>query len=384
MEVIELEDHIRTLATLEEDVSPVISCYLNLSGGPAGCREPLNVRLQTLRKLFPARQAAAFDEAAERIRAYLNESIAPRSQGVAAFSRGGANPFWLALQFEVPLPTWIAAGSTPNIYHLVELKDNYDRFAILLTTETSVRIIGVNLGSVTEQVWQARPDLRRRAGKDWSRDHFQDHRRERTRQFVHDQVHLLDRAVSAGGYGHIILAGNARMIAAVRKELPKRLAAMLVDAVPAAATDPVSDIVASTLLSFLEHEEMESQAVAETLIAQIRTHGLAVAGSRPTLEAIRVGQADVLVLAADYDPGQGWECRNCARLELELPPPRNCPSCGAPGIREFDIRGEMVRLAGRQDVPCEVVEHNDALMSLGGAGCLLRYQAPANYWRSAA
>ncbi|MBS1854246.1 MAG: hypothetical protein JST11_02690 [Acidobacteria bacterium] len=384
MEVIELENHLRTLATLEENDSPVISCYLDLSNGLAGCRGLLSIRLLTLRKLLPQHQTEDFDQAAARIHAYLGAPLPPRTRGLALFSRGGALPFWLALEFEVALPTWISAGSSPNIYHLVELKDNYDRYAILLMTETSARIIGVNLGSVTEQLWRARPELRPRVGHDWSRDHFQNHRRERTRQFLHDQIRILDRVVSAGGYGHIILAGNSRMIAAVRKEMPKRLAAMLVDAVPAAATDQVNDIVSSTLLSFLEHEEMESQALAEKLITQIRTHGLAVAGTRATLEAIRVGQADILVLVKSYDPGAGWECRNCGKLELELPPPAACPACHAPHIREFDIRGELVRLAERHQVICEVVEHNDILMSLGGVGCLLRYYAPANYWSSAA
>jgi len=37
-----------------------------------------------------------------------------------------------------------------------------------------------------------------------------------------------------------------------------------------------------------------------------------------------------------------------------------------------DIKEEMLRLAGQQERLVEVVEHSDALMSLGGVGCLLR------------
>ena len=383
MEVKELEEHIRALATVDETESPLISCYIDLSGKAIG-REELDARLQLLRKSLAVGSAVAFDEAANRIKRCLEGVIPPRTRGMALFARGGESPFWRALHFEIPLPNWIAVGSTPNIYHLVELKDNYDRYVILLTTETSARIIGVNLGSVTANLWRSRPELRRRIGHEWTRDHYQDHRRERTKQFLHDQIRSLDQLISAGGYAHLILAGNARMISAVRKELPKRLAEKLVDSVPAASTDHVSDIVASTLQAFLEHEELESQALAETLITQIRTHGLAVAGARASMDAIRAGQGDYLVLVKGFDPGQGWECRDCGKMELELPLPNVCPGCSSGRFREFDIRGELVRLAEQHRVGVEIVEHNDVLMNLGGVGCLVRYLAPANYLYPAA
>jgi hypothetical protein len=140
-------------------------------------------------------------------------AIAPRTRGLVAFARAGQNPFWLELQFEVPLPTWITMGSTPNIYHLVELKDNYDRYVVLLTTEASARIMSMNLRSITANLWQSRPELCRRARHEWSRDHFQDHRREYTKRFINEQIRTLDGLISAAGYGHLILAGNPRMIA---------------------------------------------------------------------------------------------------------------------------------------------------------------------------
>jgi protein required for attachment to host cells len=384
VEVTKLEEHIRTLATVEGTDSPLISCYLDLRNGTAGYRDELKNRIQLLRKALPFECLPEFEHAVSLIEAFLNESILPRTQGVAAFARGGRSPFWLPLQFEVPLPNWIAAGSTPNIYHLVELKDNYDRYVILLTTETSARIIGVNLGSVTAQLWNARPDLRRRAGHEWTREHYQDHRRERTKQFIQLQIQSLDRVISAGGYGHLILAGNPRMVSAVRRTLPKKLAAKLIDSVPACPSDRVSDIVASTLEAFLEHEEQDSQALAEKLIGQIRTHGLAVAGTRASMGALKAGQADYLVVVKSYEPGKGWECRACGATEIESPLPLRCPVCQAGRPGEFDVRGEMVRLAELQQVGIEVVDHNDVLMSLGGVGCLLRYRSPENYFASAA
>ena len=379
-----LEEHVWTLATIAETDSPLISCYLDLRNGPSGYRDDLDMRFQILRRSLPPRSVEDFNQAAARIEAHLDGGVSPRTQGVAAFARGGEKPFWLFLEFEVPLPISIAAGPTPNIYHLIELKDNYDRYVILLTTEASARIIGVNLGSATEQLWNSRPDLRRRIGNEWTKEHFQDHRRERTRRFLHDQIRNLEKVISTGGYGHLILAGNARMIAAVRKALPKRLAARIVDSVPACPSNHVSEIVASTLQAFLEHEEQESQALAERLITQIHTHGLAVAGTRPSMDAIKSGRGDFLVIVKSYDPGMGWECRGCGKMDLELPPPTICPSCRTGRPRQFEIREELVRLAQQQRVGVEVVERSEVLMNLGGVGCLLRYLAPASYLSPAA
>ena len=118
------------------------------------------------------RVVTAIGELTYEIQDYVIGRIEPRTRGMAAFARTGRDLFWLALQFEVPLPTWITIGSTPNIYHLVELKDNYDRYVVLLTTEASARIMSVNLRLITSQLWQSRPELRRHAGHDRSRDHF--------------------------------------------------------------------------------------------------------------------------------------------------------------------------------------------------------------------
>jgi rubrerythrin len=368
----ELEEHIRTLAALEESDAHVISCYLNVGRGRFGFRWMLDERVQLLRKSLSVHALGQFEEALGKIEAFLSDGFSIRTRGIAVFARAGRQPFFLALRFDVPSPNWIAVGSTPNIYHLMELTNNYERYAILLVTETSARIIGVNLGALKESVWKTQ----RRVGTEWAKEHSQDHRRERTNQFIYDQVRSLERLLSEGGYGHLILAGNARIIAAVRRALPKRLTARLADVAPASTSDRVSDVITSTLQSFVEHEEVESHAIVEELITQIHTQGLAVAGTRATMQAFQAGQPDYLVVGRDYDPGLGWECHRCGRVETESPQPDACPECRNRHLRQFETRGELVRLAGQVGCGVEVVEHSDALVNLGGVGCLLRFLAP--------
>jgi peptide subunit release factor 1 (eRF1) len=97
------------------------------------------------------------------------------------------------------------------------------------------------------------------------------------------------------------------------------------------------------------------------------------------MTALRAEQVDVLVLAKDYQPGEGWGCFACGRTQLEPKSPEACPTCQSDRLRQFDIKEEMVRLAEQLACGVEVVDHSDPLMQLGGAGCLLRYAAATNY-----
>ena len=241
-------------------------------------------------------------------------------------SRAGEQPFFLPLQFQVPLPNWIALDSTPNIYHLVELKDTYHRYVVMIVTEESMRILQVNLGAITAQMWEQRPELRERVGREWTKTHYQRHRQERTRRFLKDAVNVLDQLMSAGGYTHLILAGQPPMTSQVQKNLPRHLQKQLIDIVPASGATRLSDVVEATLSSFVEAEEQESRTTVANLVHQLRTGGLAVVGTGPSLRALYRGRVDVLVLSKDYEPGPGWSCDNCGHLGVESEMPSRAPT----------------------------------------------------------
>ena len=279
----------------------------------------------------------------------------------------------------MPLPSWIAVNSTPNIYHLVELKDTYHRYVLVLVNEHNTRILEVQLGSVTEAVWSKRPELRERVGRCWTREHYQSHRRERSNQYANEIARFVDLVMSKGGYGHLILAGTPKMTALLRQALPKRLASKLIDVVPASANDRTNDVVKATLASFIEAEQQESLAAVERLQKEICSHGLAVAGARGSLQALKSRQVDSLVVATEYEPEPAWMCSGCGMAEVQRPRPAVCPACGCSKIRELDVREELVRLAELAGCGVEIVHDSGILMSLGGVGCLLRFLTPDAY-----
>jgi peptide subunit release factor 1 (eRF1) len=379
-----LQKHVLTLATIEETAAPMVSCYLNLEAGLGAAMRVLDERVRLVRKALPAPKRDAFEQALRRINSRLAAGFRAESLGAAVFSRGGDQEFFLDLEFRVPLPNWVAVNSTPNIYHLVELKDTYHRYVLVLVNERSTRILEVHLGSVTETAWTKRPELGERTGRGLGRAHYQSHRPERNHQFANEVVRFVDEVMSTRGYGHLILAGTPRMTALIREALPKRLTSKLINVVPASANERTSDVVAATLESFVEEEHQESLAAVEKLQQEICSHGLAVAGSRASLQALKGRQVDLLVMATEYAPDPAWICTACGEAAVQQPRPAACPNCGCPRTRELDVKEELVRLAELEGCGVEIVHDSEMLMRLGGVGCLLRFLSPDAYGRAVA
>lgn len=379
MELKNLQKHVRTLATLPETDAPVISCYLTVHAGRIKDRNALDGQIRPLVGGLIGKARKDFEDALEPIGQYLAEELLTEAEGAAIFSRAGGAPFFLPLQFRVPLPNWMAVDTTPNVFHLVELKDTYHRYVVMISTEESVRICQVNLGAVTEQLWTQRPELRKRVGREWTKEHYQNHRRDRTQRFLKEKIKILEQVMSAGGYTHLVLAGHPTITGRVRSELPKHLAEKLIDEVATSVRTPVSDVVKTTLTSFIEQEERESRAAAEEIERQIRIGGLAVSGTEDSLQALRRDQVDTLVMAKSYSPNPGWTCTACGFMDSQSHRPDACPQCAVTALHDLDIRETLVKLAEQQDCTVEVVNQSESLMRFGGVGCLLRYRLPENY-----
>ena len=369
----ELKQQITVLASVGASDAPFISCYLNLENGQTGWRDVLDERARILRRILKGDDLADLEEALGKIEAWLSDELLPEAKGAAIFARGTCGgSFMLPMQFDAPLPNWIAVYPTPNIYHLIELKDYYHRYVVLLALPNRACIVVVNLGAATIQAWIAQSELRTRVGSEWARIHYHVNQAHRGDRFVHEKVEVLEQLMHAGGHTHLILAGDPEITARVRHAMPNDLADKLVDVAPASARDRQTEVIILTLSSFIEHEEHERRTILERLIEGLRSQNLAVAGSAATLNALRWGEVDTLVMASSYQPDPGWTCTTCRAIGTEPPETSVCPQCGNPSARPMDVREKLTHLAGQLELPVEVVEHSDALMSLGGVGCLLR------------
>jgi hypothetical protein len=366
----DVRSNIRTLVELPEAAEPIVSCYLNVGSH----RETLETRASEVRRALAPPQRGPFDAAMVPVRNLMVGARAD-ARAIVAFSRAGTHPFFTALQLGVTVDEVVSVDSRPSIYGLVELKDTYHRYVVLLVTDDYARILEISLGAVTADVWAARPDLRSHIGEVWGRERYQNHRRDRAEHFVHEKMQVLERLVAKRGHSHLIIAGTPALVARARASLPPRLEPKLVDTVRATGHMPTADLVAATIARFVENEERESRDAASLLVDELTHAGLAVAGTDASLAALELGQVDMLVLSASYQSPPGRRCLACGAVATGASAPSDrCRRCRATSCAPVDIRDELVTLAERHDSRIEVVRDASALMDLEGVGCLLRYQ----------
>ena len=368
-----LELHVGSLIRLPETDAPVLSCYVPVKDGKLANRRALDERIREIGQSLESEERPLFDEAIAAVDGWL-ENLHPEAKGAAVFSREGTQPFFLGLQFRVPLPTWLVLDSTPNIYHLVELKETYDRYIVVIATETVAQILEVNLGSVTQQVWFERPEFRGRVGREWTKGHYASHRRDRSRRFLEEQIELVKRLAAAGGHSHLVIAGEPQSIDIIRRALPQALRRSIVDVGRASGDESRADVLAQTLAPFIAARECEQLATSDRLFRELKTGGLAIAGADAALRALGHAQADKLILSRDWDPVPGWRCTDCDAIGAGAAVLALCPQCGAAEIQRFDAREEMVKLAEQQGCEIEITAE-ERLTRIGGVGMLLRYRS---------
>jgi len=212
----ELRRQFGVLACIDETEAPFVSCYLNLERGEAAYRTVLEDRASVLRATLADDALADFEIAMVRIEAYLSTVLRADAQGVALFVRQfRAGAFFLPMQFAVPVPNWIVIDPLPRIDHLMALKDTYHRYVVMIATQAWVRITEVSLGAATVKAWTEQPTLRERVGREWTKAHYESHRRERTALFLKEQIGLLERLMRADGHTYLILAGGPWVASAV-------------------------------------------------------------------------------------------------------------------------------------------------------------------------
>ncbi len=341
MELRELQDHVRMLTGLEETEAPVVSVYMNLQQDAGQLREFTKRRVGLLKESLPHQQLPDFRRAMERIGVYLAEKRGGGRRGVALFAREGISPLFLPLQFKIPVSDMIEAGAFPNVYPLVEMKDNYHRFVVAVVNSHGTRIVEIDLGEVTRQFWMKRERPGAQVHQKWSKQQNHVHRELHDDTSFVDVVKALDRVMAAGGHTHLLLAGELAW--RFRNALPHHLSVKFVDVVDISRNVTIHEVVEASMAVFVQKEERESQEIADRLVREIRTAGLAVGGTENTLQALKSHAAEILVLTQSFDP-------------------------------ESHVKEEMVRLAVQHGCKVEVVQKSEMLEQFGGVGCLLRYR----------
>lgn len=337
-----LGNHISLLADLPESEAPILSAYLDLCQSADALKSKFGHWAVAARSTIPAVQRPLFDEARQDVIRQISREWPDEIRSVAIFSRQGGNPFHLVLPFSAAMDLHFDASSRPAIFPLVQLKDRFHRFVVVIATDDVSRIFEVTLGAVSEAILTQRPEMGGRLGREWGREHFHQRKRECDHKFHRDQVTIITNLMARRGHNHLILAGNPRHVSGLREVLPKHIGARVVgELLKTPSGGDCSTVLEQAIDTFVEAERAESRDTVSRLHEQVRRGGLAVVGVDHSRAAILGGYAAELVISEELHKAG---------------------------------REELTRLATAGDLAIEVCEGDELLATHGGVGCLLRYR----------
>jgi peptide subunit release factor 1 (eRF1) len=371
----ELEELVKKLTVFDPAGFPVISLYLNTQPDEHG-RDHFDrfVRKQCdeIAKNFPQRSTirASFDHDVERIKYYLENDLEPSANGAAIFACSGAELFETA-QLYAPFERHrISVSDHPDLYPLVRLLNQYDRYVALLADTNSARLYVFGLGQQLEEKQITNIKTNRSQVGGWSQANFQ--RRTENFHLLHakEVVDALERVVREEQIDYIILSGDEVIIPLLLEQMPKELIDKIADVLRIPVKAPQHEFLQATLEVMHERQAHDDAERVKKLLDEYRSGGLAVVGARNTLKSLEIGQVAELIIDAD----RGAIDVRDVKIDLSLFATASDGRSPAAQPRAVAVAERMVTLAQQTGAQITFIKEDSLLAGVGGVGAFLRYK----------
>jgi peptide chain release factor subunit 1 len=166
-----------------------------------------------------------------KIESYCKNNKRMFKRGLAIMS-ASTQDFWKEFHLSVPLKNEVIVDTSPYIKPLLDILDNYQRYAILLVGRDSARLFLVHLGEIEEYAEVRSEGVPRRHKKGgWyalSEKSYERHIDYHVSLHLKDVVKALDSFLSQEYVGRVILGGSDEAVPKVREMLPHAVAEKII------------------------------------------------------------------------------------------------------------------------------------------------------------
>jgi peptide chain release factor subunit 1 len=380
-----LTEQLDKLAEFAPAPYPVVSLYLNTQPGPTGrdqhqafVRGEFKARSRTYAEGSPERDS--LDKDLERIATYLQDDLQPSANGVALFACS-AGELFEAVQLAAPIDRhWLYIGDTPHLYPLARLESQYPRYAAVVADTNSTRILVFATGELVSQQKVTGVKTRRTSQGGWSQARFQRHIENYHAQHVKEVVEALEQTVRSEHLQHVVIAGDEVVLPLLREQLPKHLAALVVDHLKLDAHASIQEVLDATLDAMQRENERSDRTKVDAAVSGYRAGGLGILGPEETLDALVKGQVDELLIAASAATLEPVDARTAAALGDEstlLEPAVETTASGEAAEadpRAVRLADELVTRAKQTSARVTFIEDAALLEDYGGVAALLRFR----------
>jgi len=355
----DLKKEIRELAELYDENSQdtYISVYLNKSSD----RSFLEKRKNICRSLLEGEEQENLKKTMEEIHKFLQTN---KDNNIAIFASHKYG-FFKSIPLSIQINNSLIVDTSPYIRPLARILDEWSSFSLVLINTNQAKIFSVSLGLAKQQKNLSSDIMNKHKKGGWSQARFNRLRRGSINAFFSEVGDALQKVADE----QIVIAGPGTAKIQFKGTLSKNLQNRIIDTIDIDIYDEQKLLKASINL-VSEHEKMESREAVEILKKEILKDGLAVYGLDDTLNAVKNGQVDLLIIEKDYKL-KGCLCEHCQILKAG--PIKDCPVCGGP-VTESDVIEEILEFAERTDAKIEFTD-DEEISKLGHVGGLLRYKS---------
>lgn len=364
--------------------APVVSFYMNIDKGRPD-EASWHTRLKNLLARLEERRAewtdadwasVAADE--ERIRAYVRDQRVTGARGVAVFA-SSAGDLWQSYAFPNRVGNDIRLGHSAHVRPLFRMLDRYQPQCVALVSKDQARIfllVGDTGQTIEERgdILSAVPGRHDQGGPSQAR--LQRHHDDAVRHHLKKAADMVFTIYRQTPFERLLIGATDTVAAEFQDALHPYLRERLLGTVnipmsvsPKAVQDRVRPILRAM-------DAQSQQDMVERLATEVAERDLGAAGLTHTLEALRRGQVQTLVVTEDYS-ASGGRCETCGAVVTTGE--TVCPVCGGMVVAVEDVVSVAVEQALDQGGRVLTVTAPGAaarLEPLGRIGALLRFAVP--------
>ncbi len=368
------------LAAYIPNGTPFVSLYLNAQADQHGrdafyrfVRKEFSRREKSFAEGSPERES--LKQIADRINAFLEDSLDVSANGIALFANAGSDNFLEAIYLDAPIEkNSLHVLDRPFLFPLARVIDQYPHYVALVADTTLAGIFVFGLGktkvnleinnqNTNRSLANERPQLRHEQRLETYRMHF-----------VNEVVEALGNAIRDEHAEHVVLAGDAVIIPLLREQMPADIQDKVIDILRLDINTPEHEILRATMRSLHEDNIHTDAEKVRDLLERFSAGGRATVGLRDTLYALSQGQAEELLITASLK-----EVRVDQETLESVPSVYAVPNTlvthvPQPRTSEF-VADLLVERAIKTGATVTFIEDPLMLRDFGGVGALLRYRA---------
>jgi peptide chain release factor subunit 1 len=370
------KEELKEIAKMRGEGSYFVSLYLNVNP-MANVKDNYVIHVKNMLK----RAGENLDKAVlkkiagdlDKVESYILSNKRVFKRGLAILS-SQANKFWKEFHLAVPFKNEIIVGNTPYLKPLLDILDNYQRYAILLVGRDSARIFLVHLGEIQEYAEVHTEDVPGRHKKGgWfalREKSYERHIDYHVGLHLKDVLKELESFLSGEYVGRILIGGSEEAVTKVKTMLPQSIAEKVMGTFQAEMFANSKEILEKAEPMLQAYEKQKENEDVEELLTKAMKNENAVLGIENVLNAAQEGRIMKLIMLKDFRHS-GFSCKQCGYLNTQNI--SSCPFCKGDVQDEKYIVDLIAQKAVEQGAFVEVVSEHKKLQEAGKIGALLRF-----------